>query len=675
MLLRLLAACHALFLAFAVSGQTPAPNQGEILESGTFGLHLYKRPTGRERYEIRRDGNDFVLTATHENQDRGVKEPLKTTLRLRGDQGLEHFEVKGKTSRFSQIDISVDVKGGKATVREGTKTSERPLPDRFFCAGGFAPVSIQMMLVRDWERSRVAGPLATLPGGTVTIDKRGRDVVEVAGKRVELDRYSVAGVVWGRETLWFDLDRKLVAAITLDAEFNRFEAIREGFESALPFFVGRAAQDGMAVLAELAARFSPKRPGELAIVGATLIDGTGAPPVDNAVVVVAGDRITACGPAARVSIPPGAQVIKAQGLALLPGLWDMHAHFTQVEWGPVYLAAGVTTARDCANEFEFITAARDAIATGRGLGPHLLAAGVIDGEGPRTIGVEIATTPEQALARVGRYADAGFAQIKIYSSLEPKLVRTIAQEAHRRGLTVTGHVPEGMELERAIADGMDQVSHIPTIAHALRAPEPATKKSMFDFARTAQAIDVNSERAKEIIRLVKVSKTVVDPTVALYELMFHDAAHVAEPGIAKVAPELAGSLRSMGVPAFMEKTTDPLFRKYLGVLGALHKAGVPIVAGTDQAVPGHSLHRELELYVEAGLTPMEAIQAATIVPAKAMMLDRRVGTIEVGKRADLILVAGRPDRKISDIRQVKTVVVAGRVFDCAGLWKSVGFQP
>ena len=167
----------------------------------------------------------------------------------------------------------------------------------------------------------------------------------------------------------------------------------------------------------------------------------------------------------------------------------------------------------------------------------------------------------------------------------------------------------------------------------------------------------------------------IDPTLVIYELSLHAAGRTPEPGLARVAPELAGPLGSMGVPAEMEKGTDALFRKYVQAVGVLHRAGVPIVAGTDQSVPGHSLHRELELYVQAGMTPMEAIRSATIVPARAMKLDRQVGTIEAGKRADLILVAGRPDREISDIRKVQTVIAAGRAFDCAELWKSVGFRP
>ena len=167
----------------------------------------------------------------------------------------------------------------------------------------------------------------------------------------------------------------------------------------------------------------------------------------------------------------------------------------------------------------------------------------------------------------------------------------------------------------------------------------------------------------------------IDPTIALYELMSYAPGHAPEPGLAKVAPELAGPLNSMGAAPGKERDSDAFFSKLLEAVGALHRAGLPIVAGTDQAIPGHSLHRELELYVKAGMTPMEAIRSATIVPARAMKLEHEAGTIEAGKRADLILVAGRPDRVISDIRKVKTVIAAGRVYDCAELWKSVGFRP
>jgi imidazolonepropionase-like amidohydrolase len=111
------------------------------------------------------------------------------------------------------------------------------------------------------------------------------------------------------------------------------------------------------------------------------------------------------------------------------------------------------------------------------------------------------------------------------------------------------------------------------------------------------------------------------------------------------------------------------------VIGAFHKAGIPIVAGSDTGLPGYGLYRELELYVKAGMTPLEAIQSATIVPARAMNLANESGTIEPGKRGDVILIDGNPLENISDIRKVSRVVSNGRMYESAPLWKSVGFQP
>src|SRR5262249_16467847 len=167
-------------------------------------------------------------------------------------------------------------------------------------------------------------------------------------------------------------------------------------------------------------------------------------------------------------------------------------------------------------------------------------------------------------------------------------------------------------------------------------------------------------------------------TMALFELIQHSAStpvSTFEPGIEKVAPELAGPLNNTGVPAAYSVSAQATVNQWIALIGALHRAGIPIVAGTDQAGPGHSLHREIELYVKAGFTPMEAIQAATIVPARVMKVDKEVGTIEVGKRADLIVLEGNPLESISNVRKVKLVIANGRLHDSAQLWQSVGFRP
>jgi imidazolonepropionase-like amidohydrolase len=460
--------------------------------------------------------------------------------------------------------------------------------------------------------------------------------------------------------------------------------IREGYEAALPTFLAKAAEDGMADLARLASRSSPTPKAALAIVRGTLIDGTGKPPVGDAAIVVQGGRIVAAGPAASISIPKDVETIDASGKTILPGLWDMHAHHDQVEWGPVYLAAGVTTARDCGNVVEFKLALRRAVQSGRGLGPRLLLAGLVDGVGPSAMGPIRATSPEEAVAVVNRFKQAGFEQVKIYNSVKPELVPLITAEAHRLGMTVTGHVPEGMNAFEAVEAGMDQINHINWLPPVMVSREDKLRFDRMDdpllrFSSMASAVRLDSAEAKQAIQFFKEHATVIDPTMALPEWFVHTKGTTLtafEPTASKVAPELVGPLNSGGLPLDQVQPHQEAFRAALAIVGALHRAGVPIVAGTDQLpVPGHSLHRELELYVQAGFTPMEAIQAATIVPARAMKLDKEVGTVELGKRADLIIVDGNPLENISNIRKVRTVIANGMMYDCPKLWESVGFKP
>jgi imidazolonepropionase-like amidohydrolase len=149
-----------------------------------------------------------------------------------------------------------------------------------------------------------------------------------------------------------------------------------------------------------------------------------------------------------------------------------------------------------------------------------------------------------------------------------------------------------------------------------------------------------------------------------------------EPGAKRVAPELAQQFADATGPANpMQGTTDKIFQNALATVGALHRAGVPIVAGTDQTVPGFSLYREIELYVQAGFTPMEAIQAATHVPARVMGFDKKLGTVEAGKEADIIVLKANPLDDIHNIRTVEQVVTGGTLYDTAPLWESVGFKP
>jgi imidazolonepropionase-like amidohydrolase len=661
---------------FVFAQQPASPDQP--VEQGKFTLHKFEQAIGQETYEIRRDGDSITAKIDFKFTDRGSEVPLSTTFRGAQDLTPQAFEIKGRTARPVSIDEAVTIESGKVHVRSRDKQTDSDAPDAaYFTISGYAPTTMQMLLVRYWATHGSPPQLATLPRGSVKIEPRGQDTIHVGDKDEKLDRYTVEGLIWGRETLWFDSNRNLVAAITTDAEFDHFEAIRDGYESALGDFVGRAGSDNMSALAEISKGIPGSHSATVAIVGATLIDGTGAAPVPDSSVVIENGRIKAVGPRSKVKIPKNANVVDAKGKFLLPGLWDMHAHFEQVEWGPIYLAAGVTTVRDCGNEFEFITSVRDSIAQNRGLGPRLLLAGIVDGTGPLALSVQRVDTPDQARTWVDRYHDAGFQQMKIYSSVKLEEVKAVADEAHRLGMTVTGHVPQGLNAFQTIDAGQDQINHIQYIVDIMHAPFPKDM-SRPDRMKAIADLNLDSPEAKKALSFLKDHHTVVDPTMALFELFTATTAKPPasfEPGVEKIAPELAQPITDVEPPSERSEIGDKVFSKEIAVLGALQRAGIPIVAGTDQAVPGYSLHREIELYVQAGFTPMEAIQAATIVPARAMHLEKESGTVEKGKRGDLLLLTADPLADIHNTRSVEYVVTNGTMFHTAELWQSVGFRP
>jgi hypothetical protein len=304
-------ALAAIPLAYAAP-QQPA-NDAAIVEQGKFTLHKFEQAIGQETYEIRREGDALAVKMNFKFTDRGHPVPLEATFRGAQDLTPEMFEIKGDTARTVSIDETVTIDGGKVHVRSRDKQSDAAAPSgAFFTITGYAPTTMQMLMVRYWATHGSPAQLATLPGGTVKVEPRGQDTIHVGEKDEKLDRYTVEGLIWGRETLWFDGRRNLVAAITTDAEFDHFEAIRDGYENALGDFVGRAGADGMSALADISKGIPGSHAATLAVVGGTLIDGTGAAPVQDAAVVVRNGRIVAAGPRKKVKIPKHANVVDAK---------------------------------------------------------------------------------------------------------------------------------------------------------------------------------------------------------------------------------------------------------------------------------------------------------------------------------------------------------------------------
>jgi len=626
------------------------------IERGTLRLHYVGKAIGYERYTIAQAADALTLSSDFDFTDRGGRVQLTATLRTRRDYTPIAFTASGKSYRFVNVDSNVRIDGSDAVVHADGADTRVTLPGQFYTVDGYAPFAAQMLMLRYWKAHGQPRVLRTVPGvpaNEVIIEPRGREAMRVGDAAVRLDRYVVDGVVWGRETIWLDEQGTLAAAITRAGGLS-FEAVREDLEPALDSFIERATRDRLGDLENLTRQVPVLKSGAYAMVGATIVDGTGRPPIANGVVIVRDGRIVDVGARDEVKVPADVPTVDVAGKTVIPGLWDMHTHVTQIEWAPVYLAAGVTTVRDMGNEFAFITALRDSIESRRSLGPRLLLAGLVDGGGPNAFGTVYAATPDEAKQVVARYHDAGFQQIKIYSLVTPPIVEALSAEAHRLGMTVTGHVPNGMTIEEAVGRGFDQIAHLPIRGEA------------------------DADDVRRTIRFLHEHKTVVDPTQSWNELLGHAAGTpiaAFQPGVARIPPPLNRVFSNAGAAGIDAPTARTRLERGLRIVKALHDAGVPIVAGTDEGIPGHSVHREIELYVEAGLAPMEALQAATIVPARAMKLDADTGTIERGKRADLLVLNANPLDSIRNIRSVRWTIRDGRVYDVNALWKSVRFLP
>ena len=671
--------CRVSLLLLALSPAILFAQTAPSTERGKFRLHKFEQAIGEENYTITPEGAALTLKTDFKFTDRGNAVPLTATLRTSDSYVPQSFVINGKTSRLSNIDSEVSINGANATIRQGKRNRTSPLPATFFTISGYAPGAVQMEMMRYWRTHGQPAQLATLPQGTVRIQDRGSQTIEVDGKPIQVERYTVMGLIWGMEVLWMDSSNNLAALVSTDAEFDHFEAVRDDYEPALSAFVASAAHDEMAALTEMSTSLPGRRTGTFAFVGATVIDGTGKTPIPNATVVTSGGKIVAVGPSSSVKIPAGAQKIDVAGKYIIPGLWDMHAHYEQVEWGPIYLAAGVTTVRDVGNEYDFITQVRDAVNSGKALGPHMLLAGIVDGDGPYAIGITRVNNAEEAQKWVTKYHDSDFQQIKIYSSMKPDNVKAICTDAHKVGMTVTGHIPNGMNAYEGVEDGMDMINHLHYITDLLLPKDfDQRKATRQQWMETTASATVDSEQGRKAVAFFKEHGTVIDPTLALLELEFRPASEPAtqvEPGIDRVAPELREPLTSGGMPPEMAPMAQKIFQHSLELLGALHKAGVPIVVGTDQTVPGFSVYREIELYAQAGFTPMGALQAATIVSARAMKVDADSGSVEVGKRADLDVLDANPLDDIHNIRTVRNVLANGVLYNPAPLWASVGFKP
>jgi cytosine/adenosine deaminase-related metal-dependent hydrolase len=616
---------------------------------------------------------EWIFTFEYNDRGRGPK----TSTRMAVDEQWlpVRIETTGNDYWKTPVTERFERTGNRSTWTNSAEKEERQLERPAFYLGINAPPQ-EIWLLAKALLAAPGGKLPLLPAGEMQIEETGSIAVAAGDRKQTVHLYALTGGGLEPGYVWLDAGRNLFAS-----HGGWPTLIVEGWEAAAPEIA--RFQDAKVAEREAAeSRRLVRRPaGPLAIRGARLFDPATGAVQAGTTVVVSGNRITAVGRDGAVEIPAGAEVIDAGGKFLMPGLWDMHTHLSSLD-GRLHVAAGVTTARDLANDIDQLTALRKRFDAGEAVGPRVFAAGFMDAPGPYAGPTKVLVDNEKdALTWVDRYAELGYIQVKLYSSLDPKIVAPVAKRAHERGMRVSGHIPNGMTAADAVRAGFDEIQHANFLfLNFVKGVDTRTPARFSAVAENAASLDLASPEVRSFVQLLKEKGTVLDPTVGIFEGMFLDRPGENARGTAMVSgrmpPQLQRYFKTGGLnpPADKVKLYADSYRKMLDFLRVLHEAGVQIVPGTD-ALAGFALHRELELYVEAGIPAAHVLRMATLDSARVVKKDGELGTIAPGKLADLILIDGDPLARMADVRRVVLTVKDGIVFDPAAVYASIGIKP
>jgi|SRR5215472_15246449 len=440
---------------------------------------------------------------------------------------------------------------------------------------------------------------------------------------------------------------------------------------------------------------TPPRPTHkpLAFTHVTVIDVDGGPTLTDRTVLVIDNRIAAVGPAGKVDRPKDTLVVDASGKFLTPGLWDMHVHWYDKDYLPLFLANGVTGIRmmwGAPLHYQF----RKGIEAGNLIGPRIvIASAIIDGPASFWPGSVTVRTAEEARLAVDRERRAGADFIKVYSFLPRDAFFAIADESKKLGVPFAGHVPEAVSVEEASDAGQISMEHLIGILEACSTREKelleaaqadladaiTSGKVAFDSPRMHQLREVpldtyDPDRAAKLFARFKKNGTWQCPTLTVNRTLGYldDPAFRDDPRLKYMPRSIRTSWTPDAYRVMAGKKAEDYayerraFQKDLELVGAMNRAGVDIIAGTDvlnaYCFPGFSLPDELELYVKAGLSPAEALRTATSNPARFLGREKELGTVESGKLADLVLLDANPLDNINNVRRISAVVFNGNYY-------------
>jgi len=613
---------------------------------------------GRESMNLR--GQVFEL----DSSGKAGTDGMPSTLAIRGvtPQGdaAETFSISGGTA------------GWKSPIDAGTAAYSVPA---FYVSQG-GPIETTAWFL-EALLARPDKSMDLLPGGKARAAKLIDLRVGTGASAQTIALWSVTGIGTSPLPIWADANNKFFA-LTLGLSW-----LPEAYASEQKTIEEAQAKATAAQAPGLAKALVKMPAGPVAFTGVRLFDADAPRFLADQTVVVDKGVIAAVGARSSVPVPAGAQVIDGSGKTLVPGMWDCHMHVGDDYTGLQELSMGVTSVRDPGNDDLRTIERRSRSAACDLLFPHVYPSSLIDGKGPYTAQVaNVATSEAEAIALVDKAKANGFLGIKFYGTFNPAWLAASIREAHKLGLHVHGHIPAGIRPVDAINAGYDEITHINWVMmQAMPDSVIPVSNGIMRFegpGRYAKDVDLEGQSIKAILGAMVSRHVFSDPTMVAFERLSvpenGDLSPSYAPFVGTMPPTTERGFRTGGFAVPRDITRADYrasWAKMVALLGRMHEAGVPIVAGTDGA--GIELVHELEIYVQAGFTPAEALAAATIVPARLVGQDARSGSIKVGKAADLALIDGDPSTRIGDLRQTRVVMLDGKLLDADALRTAAGF--
>lgn len=585
------------------------------------------------------------------------------------------IEIRGVTLSGDAAE-RYSVANGVASWKTASDSGSAPAKGYYLPVGGIG-LSNDSLVARLVEAGDKGIDL--LPSGKASISFAGTMQVQGANGPRTVQLAFIRGILAAPLPVWLDEQKRFFGQV------DSISLLPAGYESAHAILRTAQEEATAAELKAIAARFrTDAARAPVLFDNVQLFDADQGVFLKGRAVLAEGGRIKAIGAAGSLAAPAGTRRIDGAGKTLVPGIWDSHMHIGD-DWAVLAnLAGGMTSFRSPGTEIARAVDATERQKAGTLLMGEPFISAIIDRKDPLAAqGSEVVTSEAEAIAAVRKIKQAGLWGAKFYTSMNPAWIKPAAAEAHRLGLHVHGHVPATMKPSEAVAAGYDELTHLNFVVMESMPKDVIdrsnTRQRMEGPAKFFKDVDLDAPLMKNFIADLARRKTVVDPTIVIFEGLMTSDGGTPQPAYAPymgiISPVLDRAFRQGGYPLVEGYTRDDYRKSYanmVALVGKLHKAGVPIVAGTDGF--GVEIIRELEIYRQAGMSNAEALQTATIVPARVVGADKRTGSIAVGKEADMVLVDGDVSTDLGALRRVVTVVSDGYVMDGDALRTAAGYS-